>query len=78
VICGGILCSLSFWQTIPWLLLYNLIFILPMLAITAISYLGLATVENVADWKEKNIRYLHLVAGLIILFLGIAMVLGWV
>ncbi len=78
VICGGVLCSLSFWQTIPWLLLYNLIFILPMLVIVAVCYLGLATVENVADWKEKNIRYLHLVAGLIIFGLGIAMILGWV
>ena len=78
VICGGILCSLSFFQTIPWLLIYNFIFILPMLVITAVCYFGLATVENVADWKEKNIRYFHLVAGLIILGLGVAMVLGWV
>jgi len=78
IICGGILCSLDLLETVPWLLLYNLIFILPMLAITVACYIGFTTVENVSGWKEKNIKYLHLIAGLIILGLGIAMVLGWV
>lgn len=78
IICGGILCSFSLIKTIPWLLVYNLIFILPMLAITAACYIGFTTVENVAGWKDKNIKYLHLVAGVIILGLGIMMLLGWV
>ncbi len=78
IICGGILCSLSLLETIPWLLLYNLIFVLPMLVITIACYIGFTTVENVSGWKDKNIRYLHLVAGLIILGLGLAMLLGWV
>ena len=78
VICGGILCSLSLLKALPWLLLYNLVFIFPMLVITILCYVGFATVEDVSGWKEKNIRYLHLVAGLIILGLGMAMLLGWV
>ena len=78
VICGGILCTLSLLEAMPWLLLYNLIFILPMLVITGVCYIGFTTVERVSGWREENIRYLHLVAGLIILGLGIAMVLGWV
>ena len=78
IICGGILCALSLLETLPWLLLYNLIFILPMLAITVACYIGFTTVENVSGWKDKNIRYLHLVAGLIIFGLGVAMLLGWV
>jgi hypothetical protein len=78
VICGGILCPLSLLETLPWLLLYNSIFVLPMLAITAACYVGFTTVENVSGWKEKNIRYLHLIAGLIIFGLGTAMVLGLV
>jgi hypothetical protein len=32
----------------------------------------------VGEWKEKNIRYLHLAAGLIMLALGGGMVLGLV
>jgi hypothetical protein len=78
IICGGILCTLSLLETIPWLLFYNLIFVLPMLAITIACYVGFTTVESVSGWKDKNIRYLHLVAGLIILGLGMAMLLGWV
>ncbi len=78
VICGGILCSLDLIETIPWLLLYNLIFILPMLAITIACFIGFTTVESVSGWKDKNIRYLHLVAGLIILGLGLAMLFGLV
>lgn len=78
IICGGILCSLDLMETIPWLLLYNLIFILPMLAITVACYIGFTTVESVSEWKEENIKYFHLAAGVIILVLGIAIVLGWV
>ena len=78
VICGGILCPLSLIEALPWLLLYNLIFILPMMLITTACYIGFTTVENVSGWKEKNIKYLHLIAGLIIFGLGIAMFLGWV
>jgi hypothetical protein len=78
VICGGILCTLDLVATIPWLLVYNLIFILPMLAVTAACYIGFATVEDVSGWREKNIKYLHLAAGLIILGLGLAMLLGLV
>lgn len=78
IICGGILCPLSLIEALPWLLLYNLIFVLPMIVITTACYIGFTTVENVSGWKEKNIRHLHLIAGLIIFGLGIAMFLGWV
>ncbi|MBU0907760.1 MAG: GAP family protein [Nanoarchaeota archaeon] len=76
IIASGNLSQLSFYQTIPLLLLYNLIFILPMIAITLVIYLGLTTVENVSGWKEKNTRYLHLVEALILIILGILMFTG--
>jgi len=65
-------------RTIPWLLLYNLIFVLPMLIITLIVYFGIAKIEDISGWKEKNIRYLHLTAGIIILLLGLGMLIGLV
>lgn len=77
-IAGGLLSSLELLKTIPWLVLYNLIFILPMVIITLVVYFGFTTVENVSGWKERNIRYLHLVAGVILVLLGIAMILGLV
>ena len=78
VIAGGILSTLDIVKTLPWLLVYNAIFVFPMVAITLAVYCGIAQVENVSEWKDKNIKYLHLIAGTIILLLGIAMVLGWV
>ena len=78
VIAGGILSVFEMMENIPPLLLYNLIFILPMMAIVGGVYLGLGRVEDVASWKERNIGKLHLVAGSLILGLGIAMTLGLV
>jgi len=78
VIAGGILSALELLKTLPWLLIYNFVFVLPMIIITLIVYLGFTTVENVSGWKDKNIRYLHLVAGIIMFFLGGAMIGGWI
>ncbi len=77
-IAGGLLSSLELLKTLPWLILYNLVFILPMIIITFVVYFGFTTVENVSGWKERNIRYLHLIAGIILVLLGIAMLAGWV
>ena len=74
IIAGGSLSALSFIQTIPWLIVYNLIFILPMLAITFIVYKGISTTEQLSNWKEKNIRYIHLITGLLLMGLGIAII----
>ncbi len=74
IIASGSLSSLALLATIPWLLLYNLIFIIPMLAITIIVYLGLSTVEKVSVWREKNIKYIHLITGLLLIGLGIAII----
>ncbi|UCC91116.1 MAG: hypothetical protein JSW24_01370 [Dehalococcoidia bacterium] len=78
VIAAGILSVFDMVQTAPILLLYNLVFIVPMLAIVGIVYFGLGRVHDVYLWKEKNITKLHLIAGIIILGLGIAMLLGLV
>ena len=76
VIASGILSAFEIIETIPWLLIYNAVFILPMLMITGLIYLGMAHVQDVSKWKDENIRYLHLVSGAIMFLLGIAIVLG--
>jgi len=63
-------------QAIRILLLYNVFFILPLLVITALVWKGYTTVERASEWREKNIRVLHLIAGLVMLILGILLVLG--
>ncbi|MCD6434182.1 MAG: hypothetical protein J7L14_01060 [Candidatus Diapherotrites archaeon] len=78
VITAGILSAVELIKTIPWLLLYNFIFVSPMLAITLIVYYGFGKVEDISGWKDKNIRRLHLTAGLIMLGIGLAMLFGFV
>jgi cytochrome c biogenesis protein CcdA len=75
-VAGGILSNISLLSAIPYLLVYLILFILPMIAITLFVYFGFMAVENISEWREKNIKKLHWIAGLILLGLGIAMILG--
>ncbi|MDD3181860.1 MAG: hypothetical protein PHD48_03530 [Alphaproteobacteria bacterium] len=78
IILGGLLSVIDIVKTLPTLLLYNSIFVSPMLLITLVVYFGLSRVEDVQTWKDKNIRVLHLISGLIILGLGVAMIAEWI
>jgi cytochrome c biogenesis protein CcdA/glutaredoxin len=62
-VAGGILSNLTLLSALPYLLIYMLVFISPM-------------IEDVSSWRERNLKILHWIAGLILLGLGIAMVLG--
>ncbi|MGD9276704.1 MAG: sulfite exporter TauE/SafE family protein [Candidatus Pacearchaeota archaeon] len=77
IIASGILAELGILGAIPWLLYYNLIFILPMLIIVFIVYFGFAKVDEVSGWKERNIRRLHLIAGILLFAVGVALLAGW-
>lgn len=55
------------------LALYNLIFIAPMLIITGAIYFGFTTTEKAERWRQGKLKILHLIAGLIILALGVGM-----
>ncbi|MBL7054083.1 hypothetical protein ISS06_02725 [Patescibacteria group bacterium] len=78
IIGAGILSKLDIVKTIPWLLVYNFVFVLPMLIIVLIVYSSLFKVNDLSNWKDKNIQYLHLISGLIILIIGILMILGMI
>jgi hypothetical protein len=75
-VAGGLLSGVTWLDALPLLIFYNIIFVAPMIGITFIVYSGFASVESVAGWRKRNIKRLHLVAGLIILILGIAIVFG--
>jgi len=78
VIAAGILSVFDMMANIPILLLYNLIFVIPMLVIVGIVYLGLRGVKDVEEWKNRHITKLHLVAGILMIFVGVALLMGWV
>lgn len=78
IIASGILSFMEILKTIPWLILYNLIFISPMILITLIVYFGMSKIENIQTWKDRNIRKLHLVAGILTMLVGVSILLGWI
>jgi len=76
VILTGMLSILQLFNTLPYLLFYNVIFILPMLMITLIVYFGLSTIDDISLWQAKNMKYLNLTAGVIMAILGVIIFMG--
>lgn len=69
--------QLGFLGALPWLLYFNLIAVTPLIIITLIIYRGFTTAENIAQWRNRNIRTLHLIAGILLFSVGIAMLMNW-
>ncbi|MBU1916376.1 hypothetical protein KKC47_04625, partial [Patescibacteria group bacterium] len=60
-------------SAIGLLLLYNAVFILPMIIITLAITLGVTTTQKAEAWRQSKLRLLHLIAGLVILGIGVVM-----
>ena len=52
---------------ILYLILYNLIFVLPMMLITIAIYLGLSTAEKIKEFRNRYIKHLHLISGILMI-----------
>lgn len=78
IVASGLLAKMGTIAAIPWLLYYNLLFVLPMLVIVGLIYWGFAKIDDVSGWKEKNIKILHLIAGILLFLVGIAILAGWI
>lgn len=77
IVATGLLSEIGFLSALPWIIYYNLLFVSPMLLITLIVYFGFAKIEDVSGWKEKNIRWLHLIAGALLFGVGLSLLMGW-
>ena len=60
-------------QATWYLLLYNLVFVLPFIIITLAVTFGLASTERLQRFHQENLERLHLIIGLVMLLLGLAM-----
>jgi len=60
----------TYWNAFWLLVFYNVIFISPMLGITLGAYFGM-DLERADLKREKNIKMLHLIAGIIMLAMGV-------
>lgn len=77
IIASGLLSELGLFLALPWLIYYNIIFVLPMLIITGMVYYGFSKVEEISGWKERNIKRLHLIAGILLFLVGVSILAGW-
>lgn len=68
----GMLSQGEFGEAIPLLLLYNLIFILPLFVIVGLAYLGTSE-KSLKKWREEHKGLMRLLIGLFLLGLGLYM-----
>jgi len=62
---------------LPYLIWYNIFFVLPLLAIIVLVSLAWTQADKIEKWRLDFRKYMRLVAGLILAFLGLAFLLGW-
>jgi len=75
VIIGMLGHKATYLRAVYLLVLYNLIFITPMIMITLFAYWGM-DIKKAEEKRSKNLRVLHLIAGLIMLGMGIYLLTG--
>lgn len=63
---------------LPWLLYFNFIAIIPLIIITLVIYKGFTTAEGISNWRNKHIKTFHLIAGILLISVGIAMLMNWI
>lgn len=70
-----LLAKIGFSFQVFWLLvLYNLIFILPLAIILLLVYFGVNT-KSIKKWKDKQKKWMRLFIGLVMLILGVLLIL---
>ncbi|RJR28131.1 cytochrome c biogenesis protein [Candidatus Microgenomates bacterium] len=75
VILGMLVEKAQQFEAISYLVLYNLIFVSPMVAITILVHKGLSA-EKAEKIRQKNLKNLHLIAGIILLAMGALVLKG--
>jgi cytochrome c biogenesis protein CcdA len=63
-------------QGVLLLLLYNLIFILPMIAIALTVHFGITTTARAERWRTARMGKLHFITGVVMVTLGVGMIVG--
>lgn len=67
----GYLSRLPKLQVLPWLLYYNVLFILPLLILIFLVYFGISSIEKTARWKHRWAKTLNIIAGVLMTGLGV-------
>jgi len=67
--------TLTFSEGLPYLVLYNFVFVMPLILIVIIMAFGLNP-ERVNTWREVHRRALRLIIGIVMVALGVFLLLG--
>jgi cytochrome c biogenesis protein CcdA len=78
IVASGLLAELGILAALPWLIYYNVLFVIPMFIIVLLVYFGFKEVDEISGWKERNIKKLHLIAGILLFLVGLALLNGWI
>lgn len=70
----GLLSSGDFWSGVPLLLLYNLVFILPLIIIIGLVYTG-HTSKRMEKWRKEHRGLMRLGIGIFLILMGVYMLL---
>jgi len=62
----------TWWQAFGYLLIYNFIFVLPLLVILLAVYFGLPP-EKVEAWRQEKKKWMKLAIGAVLIVLGVVM-----
>lgn len=74
----GLLSSeMTFYEGLPYLVVYNLMFVLPLIAIIFAVGFGLPP-ERVNEWREKNKKILKTGIGLVLIAIGLYILAGYI
>lgn len=63
-------------RAIWYLVVYNLVFVSPMLLISYLVFRGMSP-GKAEEIRQRRLRFLHLVAGIVLLIMGLAIIRGW-
>jgi len=63
-------------SALPYLIVYNVFGIVPILLIALLIYYGLGKIEEIQKKREKISRVIHLIAGVLLLGIGLLMFFG--
>ena len=71
VITGGIISALDMFRAMMYLVYYNMIFVMPLLGIVLLVYWGIKRAEEMKKWRDENVKWMHLVAGILLVLVGV-------
>jgi cytochrome c biogenesis protein CcdA len=67
--------TFTFQEGLPYLIVYNIIFVLPLIVILLVVSFGLSP-ERVHSWRLENRRLLRLAIGVVMIAIGFVMLFG--